>query len=478
MSRKNNPITRRTVLRGLGAALGLPLLDAMKTVVAASPASVEASVSPIRLACLFFPNGVAPKTFHPKGVGVDFELSPTLSPLADFKDEILVLTNLTNKATDTGDGHYVKDAAFLTGTTIHRTTGADLNSGGISLDQLVARKFGHLTPLPSLELSVEPVSTGVDVAVGYTRIYGAHISWSSPTTPLARELNPKLAFDRLFRSSAGDRKGRIDDDRSVLDLVLDDAGALKNQIGVDDRRKIDEYLDSVRAVEKRIAFEASGRRAQYRDDPRARKDVETLGGRVDLYNHDPGRLHERSLDHTESVRLMLDLIVLAFQTDSTRVASFMFGNSVSNKNFSFLKGVKGGHHEMSHHQREKNKLEQYQRIGAWFFEQYAYMLSKMRAIKEGNGTLLDRSMVLMGSGLSDGNAHSPHDLPIVVAGRGGGAIATGRHLSYPKDTPLCGLYVSLARGAGVEIDRFADADGPLEGVDNLDYPPVDHSASA
>ena len=317
------------------------------------------------MACLFFPNGVNPNTWTPKGLGRGFELEPVLEPMKSLKDEVLVLTNLTNRATDTGDGHYVKDAAFLTGTTIRRTTGVDLNSGGVSVDQVAARAFGNLTPLPSLELGIEPVTTGVDVIVGYTRVYGSHISWSAPSTPLAKEINPKLAFDRLFRSKAGGRKAQAADDTSVLDLVRDDARSLRGRIGKDDRLKLDEYLDSVRAVETRIAFESSDRAARYRDDPEARKEIERLGGRVDAYTHDPGRHRERKADHTEHARLMLDLMVLAFQTDSTRVASFMFGNAVSGKNFSFLEGVKGGHHEISHHENgpeEARPVRQDQRL--------------------------------------------------------------------------------------------------------------------
>jgi hypothetical protein len=315
-----------------------------------------------------------------------------------------------------------------------------------------------------LELGVEPVTTGVDTNVGYTRLYGSHISWSSPTTPVAKEINPKLAFDRLFRSETGRRSDHADDDRSVLDLVMDDANALRARIGHDDRLKLEEYLDSVRAVEKRIGFEASDRRARYRDDPQARKDIASLGGRVDAYNMDPGRLRERSMDHTDHVRLMIDIMVLAFQTDSTRVGTFMFGNSVSNKNFSFLDGVKGGHHELSHHENRAEKLDQYQRISTWHVAQYAYMLDRMRSIREGEGTLLDNSMVLFGSALRDGNRHDPHNLPIVLGGRAGGSLTPGRHQSFSKDTPLCDLYLSMLDRVGAPVERFADSNGPLPGL--------------
>jgi hypothetical protein len=464
MSLKNRPITRRTVLRGAGAMVALPLLEAA---VVRRAAGADAERPPVRMACLFWPNGCNPHTWTPTGEGKDFTLSPILEPLAPHKDDVLVLTQLSNRGTFTGDGHYVKDAAWLTGTTIRRTTGADLNAGGVSIDQLAASKIGVLTAIPSLELGVEPVTTGVDTNVGYTRLYGSHISWSSPTTPVAREINPKLAFDRLFRAAAGGRGGH--DDRSVLDLVAADARALRDQIGAHDRRKLDEYLDSVRSVEKRIVYEASDRRARYRDDPQARADIETLGGRVDTYKHDPGRLRERSMDHTEHVRLMLDILLLAFQTDSTRVATFMFGNSVSNKNFSFLEGVKGGHHQFSHHENDPDKLAQYQRITTWHIGQCAYLLDRMKQVREGEGSLLDNTMVLFGSALRDGNSHNPHNLPTVLAGRAGGTLSPGRHIVYGKDTPLCNLYVSLLERMGVPVPRFADSTGPLPGLDNPDY---------
>lgn len=454
------------MLRGAGVMVGLPLLEAMRPAVSALAAAGD-DRPPVRMACLFWPNGCNPKAWTPEGEGKDHKLSPILEPMARHKDDILVLTRLSNQGTFTGDGHYVKDAAWLTGTTIHRTTGADLNAGGISMDQLAAKRIGVLTPIPSLELGVEPVTTGVDTNVGYTRLYGSHISWSSPTTPVAREINPQLAFDRLFRSNAASRAGR--DDLSVLDLVADDTQALRNQVGQHDRRKLDEYLESVRAVEKRIAYEASDRRARYRDDPQARKDIAALGGRVDTYKHDPGRFRERSMNHTDHVRLMLDILLLSLQTDSTRIASFMFGNSVSNKNFSFVEGVKGGHHELSHHENDPEKMAQYQRITTWHIDQCAYLLDRMKQIREGEGTLLDNSMVLCGSALRDGNQHDPHNLPTVLAGRAGGTLSPGRHITYSKDTPLCNLYVSMLERAGASVERFADSTGALPGLDNPNY---------
>jgi hypothetical protein len=252
----------------------------------------------------------------------------------------------------------------------------------------------------------------------------------------------------------------------VLDAVRDDAKALRSRVGSDDRRKLDEYLDSVRAVERRIAFEAGHREAQVRDDPAARQDLKALGERVDLYHRDPGRVRERKMNHTEHARLMLDLILLAFQTDATRIASLMFGNAVSGKDFSFLDGVVGQHHDLSHHENDRAKLEQYTKISAWHVAQFAYLLDRMAQVREGEGTLLDRSMILFGSALRDGNAHNPHNVPILLAGRGNGTLAPGRHVVYGKDTPLCNLYLSLLDRAGVKLARFADSDGPLPGLDN------------
>ncbi len=466
---RSTTISRRVALRGLGVTLSLPLLDAMRPSarLLAGPAAGE-GVAPVRLACLFFPNGVNPHTWTPKEVGAGYELSPTLQPLAAVKDEVLVLSGLTHRATCTGDGHYTKDAAWLTGTTIRRTTGSELDSGGVSLDQLVARGVGNLTRLPSLELGVEPISTGVDVNVGFTRLYGGHISWATPTTPVARELNPRQAFDRLFRDGNGSG-GSDADDASILDLVREDARSLRGRVGRDDRRKLDDYLESVRSVERRIVFEAAHRGVRYQDDPAARQAIAALKGRIDLHKGDPGRVFERDFDHTEHARIMLDLMILGFQADTTRVASFMFGNSVSNKNFSFLDGVKGAHHELSHHSNDPEKLKQYELIARWHVEQFAYALGRMKAIPEGDGTLLDHSMVLFGSALRDGNAHDPHDIPTLLGGRGGGSLAPGRHLHYRPDTPLSSLHLGMLQGLGQPVASFGDADSALPGLGDPSY---------
>jgi len=459
----STPLSRRTVLKGLGASLALPWLAAMRPLRAA-----EAGVAPVRLAVLYMPNGVCPGAWAPKGAGQSFELSPILEPLAPHREDLLVLRELWNKAADTGDGHYVKTGGFLTGTTITRTSGSDLRSGGVSVDQFAAKKIGHMTRLPSLELGLDPPATGVDTNVGYTQLYGAHISWSTPQTPLAKEINPRAAFDRLFRASTPGRDGEAAKDRSIIDLVLADAKRLEGKLGMEDRAKLGEYLESVRSVERRIEFDARRQSETVRSDPAAERAICDLGTRIDAYA-DPARVSERKGDHTEHVRLMLDLTVLAFQTDSTRVSTFMFGNAVSPRNFSFLEGVSGGHHQISHHEGKAEKLEQYRRINTWHLAQFAYMIERMKAIREGERTLLDNSMLLFGAGMHDGNAHNPHNLPIVLAGRGGGTLATGRSVAYEKNTPLTNLYVGLLNRMGTPVDRFADSTGELAGLSDPDY---------
>ena len=455
----HQPITRRTVLKGLGVTMCLPFLETLqpRTSRADTPRT-----APVRMAALYMPNGVNPNAWTPEGTGTEFTLSPILAPLESLKSEILVLTHLMNRQSLEGDGHYVKVAPFLTGTHITKTTGSNLRCGGVSLDQVVAQHTGNLTPLPSLELSVEPVTSYVDTNVGYTALYGSHISWSTPTTPVTREINPQQAFDRLFRPADAGETAASANDKSILDAVLEDAKSLNAKIGQADRAKLQEYYESVRSVEKRIGADARRRAAAVQDDPKARQEIAKLGGRIrDYYKVPEG---ERGIDHTEQVRLMLDIIVLAFWTDSTRVATFMFGNEVSGKNFSFLPGVSGNHHEISHHQGAADKLEEYKRINIWHLQQYAYLLARMQAIREGAGTLLDNAMVMLGSGMKDGNAHDPHNLPIVLAGRGGGTLATGRHLAYAPQTPLCNLYRAMLSRMGTPTAGFGDSTEELHGL--------------
>jgi Protein of unknown function (DUF1552). len=438
-------ISRRTLLRGAGVGLALPWLEAM---LPASPAgSSRMAKPPVRMAFLYMPNGVNTAAWTPEGAGAGFKLSPTLEPLQDLKNDILVVSNLWNEASKSGDGHYVKEAAILTCTTIKKTPGADL-CNGISVDQMAAQRIANQTPLPSLELGVTPVATGIDAVVGYTRLYGSHIAWSSPTTPLAREINPHSAYERLFRASApqGDA-GKLD--TLLLDQVLGDAKRLRSQVGSADQVRIDEYLSVVRSLEQRLQRAGSPARAAWKTRvPLDAKAIPT----------------EHPKDHAEHVRLMLDIIAVAFQSDTTRVSTFMFGNAVSNVSFRFLEGVSAGHHDVSHHQNNEDKLRQYQLINRWHVAQYAYLLNRLRGMKEGDSTVLDNSMILFGSALSDGNKHDPHKLPLVLAGRAGGRIAAGQHLVCPPDTPAANLYVSMLDAMGTPVERFADSTGPLPGV--------------
>jgi len=452
---RKTSLSRRTLLRGTGAGLALPWLEAMM------PRRVRAAESeeqreeqrrdrpPVRMAALFVPNGVRQDMWTPEAEGREFELSPTLAPLADLQDQLLVLTNLWNQGSNVGDGHYVKTSGFLTCTTINKSLGIDLNCNGKSMDQVAAEHARDLTPLPSLELGIDPVTTGVDTNVGYTRVYGSHIAWSGPTSPLARELHPRFVYERLLRSaSPGRSTGRRD--MLLLDQVIDDAKELSRQLGADDRHRMAEYLQSVRNIEQRLARQNEPGGSAWK--PRAKLDPAMIPGE-DMPDPFP-----------EHVRLMLDMIALAFQTDTTRICTFMFGNAVSGRSFSFLDGISGGHHDTSHHQNSAEKLAAYQKINLWHVQQYAYLLGKLREMKEGEQTVLDNSMILYGSGLRDGNSHSPRNLPILLGGGGGGRIATGQHLKFDENTPLSNLYVAMLDAFGVPTRQFADSTGVLPGV--------------
>jgi len=414
-------------------------------------AATAAGAPPVRMAFLYFPNGMWPDAWTPKDTGANYTLSPSLEPLASVRDKVLVVSGLEKRASYQGDGHYAKTANFLTGAPITKTTGKDISAGGVSLDQFAAQRVGHLTPLPSLELGIDPVISGVDSNVGYTRLYGSYISWRAPNIPVAREINPRFVYERLFGSKeSGADRIAMEDNRSLLDMALDDARRLRHRLGRDDQFKLDEYMDSVRSVEKRIEFATN-------PDPRDWH-PET--------HPDPMAPPEEKLpkEYQEHVRLMMDLMTLAFQTDQTRIISFMFANAVSGRNFSFVNGVSGGHHDMSHHAKDPDKIKQYSLINKWHVEEFARMLSRMRDIKEGDSTLLDNSMILIGSGLSDGDRHDPKNLPILVGGGGGGALKTGQHLQYEGGTPLCNLYVSMMQAFGTPVENFGDSNGPLAGV--------------
>lgn len=433
-------LSRRSILKGAGVGLSLPWLEAMAATPSAKP--------PVRLAALYMPNGVNVDFWTPKGKGREWELSKTLSPLEPLKNQVTVLSNLWNANSKGGDGHYVKEASILTCSTIKKTPGADIGNG-VSVDQMAARSVADQTPLPSLELGVTPVAIGVDAVVGYTRVYGSHIAWSNATTPLAREINPRSVYERLFRAASGQSNNSAKMDTLLLDRVLGDANRLRGQVGAADRIRIDEYMSLMRSLEQRVQRASAGTQRTWK--ARANMDPKSMPP-------------EKPADHAEHVRLMMDMIATAFQTDTTRVATFMFGNAVSNVSFRFLEGVSAGHHDVSHHSKEADKLRQYQLVNQWHIAQYAYLLQRLSEMKEGEGTVLDNSMVLFASALSDGNSHNPHKLPIVLGGRGGGRIDSGQHLVYTEDDPLANLYVSMLDAFGAPVERFADSTGPLAGL--------------
>jgi hypothetical protein len=447
------------MLKGMGACIALPFLEAMALPGMGSSATGQA---PVRTAFLFMPNGVHPDRWTPEKIGSDFLLTPQLEPLESLKQDILVLGELMNKNSlfKGADGHYAKSASLLTCMPIKQTIGDNISSGGVSIDQVIASGVGHETLFPSLEYGLDRITTGVDINVGFTRLYGSSISWKSASQPQSKEIDPRLAFDRLFRAYVPGLKVKEDPwKQSVLDLVMDDAKSLKSNLGRVDQDKLSEYLESIRSVEKRISNDGNREKFAKNITPDIRRELVRINESIDEYVEVYG-----GVDVTEKTRLMLDIMALAFWSDASRVATFMFGNSVSNRNFSFLDGVRGNHHSISHHMDKPEALEEYTIITKWHMEQYAYFLQKLKGIKEGNGTLLDNSMVLFTSDLRDGNRHSPRNLPLVMGGKGGGKIKTGQNLIFEKETPLANLYLTMLDTMNIGHDRFGDSTGLLSGI--------------
>ncbi len=441
-------ISRRTVLRGLGAAVALPWLEAMAplNVLASTPAAQSA---PNRLAFLYVPNGVHMPAWKPKDDGVLGELPEILKPLTAVKDDLLVISGLTaDKARPNGDGagdHARALAAFLTGAQPRKTDGINIRAG-ISADQVAASRVGGETRLPSLEIGCEPGAMAGNCDSGYSCVYSSTISWRSATQPMPKEVNPKLVFDRLFGAGKdSDRAKRDARRKSVLDFVREDAGDLRARLGATDQRKLDEYFSAVRDVEVRIE--------------RAEKMPEVKLPNVTRPTGVPAKFEEH-------VRLLCDLMVLAFQTDTTRVCTFVLCNEGSNRPYGFI-GVPEGHHDLSHHGRDPKKQEKIRQINTFHISQFAYLLTKLKGVKEGDATLLDHCMLAYGSANSDGDRHNHDDLPVLVAGKGSGTIKTGRHLRLPreKDTPLNNLWLSLLDRMSIKVDGFGDATGRLTGLE-------------
>lgn len=461
MSPRFNP-NRRTILRGIGASITMPFMESLAPRMARAAAGSTAT-PPTRMAFLFMPNGVHPHRWTPEGTGMDWKPSPLLEPLAAHRNDLTVLTNLQNALADGGDGHYAKSASWLTGFRVRKTTGRDVDVGGPSIDQAYASHVGHHTRLTSLELGTEPVRKGVDLQVNFTQLYGGHISWRDRHVPLPSEINPRTAFDRLFRERGESDRQTAEDTRSVLDLTLEQAKTLRGKVSQEDQRRLDEYLDTIRALETRIEADIARVASGENLDPSIKSELDQIRNRITTFENtkDPGG--QMRHNHTEHARLMLDLIATAFWSDNTRAATFMFGIDVSSKNFSFLEGVHESHHESSHHSNNEEKLEQYARINLWHMEQYAYLLERLKSMKEGEGSVLDHSMILFGSSLRNGNAHDWRNLPLVLAGRGGNLKPAG-HVVSAKDTPLCNLYLNLLQRGGLNLDRFGDSTGSLSGL--------------
>lgn len=445
-------------MKGLGATITLPFLESLYPSKLYA-ANYSAGTAPQRFACLFMPNGVHPKKWNPEQTGSDFELSPILQPLQSHKDDLLILAGMMNKNSNTReDGHYTKTANFLTSMRIAKTVNAKVDSGGISVDQLMANHVGQNTFFPSLQYGLDRIRSGVDTAVGFTRLYGGTISWQGRNQPCSREIDPRMAFDRLFRNYVPGKKPLAEDPlkKTVLDLVKDDIKVLEKQLGIEDQNKLGEYLEAVNSVEKRLNDQQNLKDFESHITPDIRKELQKMDLRIDEWAE-----YAEGVDITEKTRLMLDIIVLAFWSDASRIATFMFGNSVSNRNFSFLDGVEGAHHSISHHTDDPRMLDQYERINRWHIEQYNYLLDRLKSIKEGDKTILDNSMILFGSGLRDGNRHSPYDLPIVVAGKSGGKLKTGQHIRYPDKSPLANLYLTMLNTMDIQVEQFGDSETVL-----------------
>ncbi|MFM7040434.1 MAG: DUF1552 domain-containing protein [Planctomycetaceae bacterium] len=434
-------LPRRTLLRGLGAAISLPMLESMAPAYAAA-----ATAAPVRMACLFFANGAIMDKWRPAGEGTDFQLSPTLQPLENLKNHLLVLEGLTQhhaRANGDGPGDHARNAsAYLTGAQPRKTSGADI-SVGQSIDQAVAEKIGSQTRLPSIELGIDRGRNAGSCDSGYSCSYSSNISWKTSTTPCSKESNPRSAFERLFGSpeEAADRERRLRDRRSILDFVGGDLKRIQPSLSGADRQKLDEYFTSLRDIEQRVARADQG--------PREVPELKLPDGV-------PAELKEH-------IRLMFDILALAFQTDSTRVATFMLADAGSNRTYPDV-DVRDGHHELSHHQNDQGKMEKISRIDRYLVEQFAGFLTRLSSISEGGSTLLDNSMILYGSAISDGNRHNHDDLPILLAGGGGGSIKSGRYIKYKKETPLNNLFISMAQRMGAQLDSLGDSRGPLENL--------------
>ena len=435
-------IPRRAMLQGLGASLALPLLDAM---VPSLTALQKTAAKPItRFGVIYVPNGMVMNQWTPAAEGTAFELPSTLAPLAPFRQDLIVLSNLACVPSPgrPGGAHAKASTRFLTD--ISPPTSETWLDAGISMDQIAAREMGASTQLASLELAVESGETAGACDVGFACAYTNTISWLGPATPLPTENNPRTVFERLFGDSgstdARTRLARIRQDRSVLDSVRDEVAHLQGALGASDRTKLVEYLEAIRDVERRI-----------------QKAEEQSDKELPVVEH-PAGIPSSYDDH---VKLMCDLQVLAYQVDLTRIVTFMLGREFSGVTYPQI-GVPDAHHPITHHQQEVEKIAKVVKINHYHVTQLAYLLEKLQSTPDGDGSLLDHTILMYGTGMGDCNAHDPRNIPVLLAGGRSAQLKGGRHLRYPKETPLANLHLTLLDRLGVHLDRIGDSTGRLD----------------
>lgn len=429
-------LSRRTMLRGVGAAISLPLLDAMVPAFA----STTPAAAPLRLAFVYVPNGIIMDQWTPAVDGADFELPRILAPLAPHRDHLSILSGLTqNTGRPLGDAegdHARASATFLTGVHPKKTAGAGI-CAGVSIDQVAAAHVGATMKLPSLELGCEDGRLVGNCDSGYSCAYSNTLSWRTPNTPLPPETNPRSAFERLFGAldeNPAHRHQRLAEETSILDYVLDGARRLTSNLAASDQRKIDEYLTSVREIERRIQIAES-------DDTQAPPSFEKPSG--------------VPADYSDYAKLMFDLMLVAFQSGITRVSTLMLGREGSLRAYREI-GISDAHHPLTHHGGDPDLIEKVACINRYHIEQLAYFVGKLKATPDGDGSLLDHSLVTYGSGLSDGNRHAHNNLPVLVAGK----LGRG-HIAYPAETPMNNLHVALLDRMGVHVDKLGDSTGEL-----------------
>ena len=439
-------LPRRTFLRGIGATMALPLLNSMVPALAASPTT--AAQSPTRLSFVYVPNGMIMDQWTPAAVGSHYQLTKIMEPLAPFRDDMLVLSGLAHNTgwalKGEGPGEHARaSATFLTGVHPKKTEGADLRAG-TSIDQIVAREFGKPTQLASLELALDSTEVVGTCDTGYSCAYSNTLCWSSPTAPVPMENKPRAVFERLFGDSdttdPAQLRARRQRDRSILDLVTQDVSRLLKRLGSKDRAKLTQYLDSIRDIERRIQIA----------EQQPARELPSLERPVGIPS-----------TFTAHCKLMMDLQVLAFQTDMTRVITFMMGREQNTRVYDEL-GIQDSYHPLSHHQNDPVKVAQVLQIDILHTQMFAYFLEKMRSTPDGDGSLLDHSIIVYGSSLSDGNLHVHNDLPIMLVGGGAGQIKGGRHLRYPDDTPTTNLFLTLLDKLGIPVENFGDSTGRLD----------------